>query len=132
MIEKVQRRATKILNEIKDLDYMERLKYLNLPSIKHGQIRGDLIETYKIINGFDNLNTKDFFKLAPQNNLTRNSTLKLYKEFANSVTRCNYFSNRENNIWNFLSAETKLAQGIPTFKKCITKDLITLCMTLTN
>ena len=102
---------------------MERLKYLNLPSIKHRQLRGDLIETYKILHGLDNLNAENFFKLAPQSNKTRNSELKIYKEFAYSATRCNFFTNRVNNIWNSLSSETKLAPDILTFKKCIDQEL---------
>ena len=123
MLENVQRRATKILNEIKDLEYKERLKYLKLPSIKHRQTRGDLIETYKIIHGFDNLKANDFFKLAPQNSKTRNHTLKLYKEYANTTARCNFFSNRVNNTWNSLSKEAKLAPDILTFKKYIDQEL---------
>ena len=50
-IEKVQRRATKQLPELKDLEYQERLKSIGTtnPSI-YRRIRADMIEVYKIIN----------------------------------------------------------------------------------
>jgi len=47
-IEKVQRRATKLLKECKSMPYNERLKYLGIHSLYGRRIRGDLIQTYKI------------------------------------------------------------------------------------
>ena len=46
-IERVQRRATKLLYEIREWSYERRLKFLNLPSLKYRRYRGDLIQTYK-------------------------------------------------------------------------------------
>ena len=42
--------ATKIIGHIKSMSYIERLKHLNLPKLKYRRLRGDMIETYKIIN----------------------------------------------------------------------------------
>jgi len=42
-------RATKIIGHIKSMSYIERLKHLNLPTLKYRILRGDMIE-YKIIN----------------------------------------------------------------------------------
>ena len=50
-IEKVQRWATKQLPGFKYLPYCERLRKLNLPTRAYRRIRGDMIETYKILNG---------------------------------------------------------------------------------
>ena len=50
-IEKVQMRATKIIKSIAHLSYEERLKKLKLPTLKYRRIRGDVIETYKILSG---------------------------------------------------------------------------------
>ena len=62
-IEKVQRRATKLIPMLKDLDYKERpLRQLKLPTLKYRRYRGDLIQVFKIINEIDALNTfEDFF-----------------------------------------------------------------------
>ena len=48
LIEGVQRRATKMVPEIKDLEYEERLKRMDLPSLRYRRARGDMIDTYKI------------------------------------------------------------------------------------
>ena len=49
-LEKVQRRATKLLQNISHLSYPERLAALNLPTLVYRRIRGDMIETFKILN----------------------------------------------------------------------------------
>ena len=54
-IEKVLRRATKMVTEIRHLLYEERLRELNMPSLHHRRKRGDLIQVYKIVHGIDNI-----------------------------------------------------------------------------
>jgi len=51
VVEKVQKRATKLVHECKHLPYIERLKYLKLPTLKYRRHRGDMIETCKILHG---------------------------------------------------------------------------------
>ena len=41
---------TKLIPGLKDKTYHERMKILNLPSLKHRRRRGDLIETFKVLN----------------------------------------------------------------------------------
>ena len=50
-IENVQRRATKYLPTPKNLTYEERLQKLDLPTLQFRRLRGDLIETYKLMTG---------------------------------------------------------------------------------
>ena len=50
-LEKVQKKATKILPALKRLPYSERLKACQIPTVRYRRIRGDMIETYKIITG---------------------------------------------------------------------------------
>ena len=47
-IEKVQKRATKLVQSCKGLAYSERLRVLGIPTLKYRWHRGDMIETYKI------------------------------------------------------------------------------------
>ena len=48
-IENVQRRATKIIPQLKDMNYADRLKQLKMPTSRYRRIRGDIIESFKII-----------------------------------------------------------------------------------
>ena len=120
-IEKVQRRATKLLNDIRDNSYADRLKALNLPSLKYRRLRGDLIQTYKIIHNIDNINVDNFFKFCDRS--TRNNDLKLYKEFAKTNIRSNFLSYRVNDTWNSLSNSAKTAKDILNFKILIDIEL---------
>jgi hypothetical protein len=60
-IEKVQMRATRILSEIKHLNYEERLKTLNLPTLAHRRRRDDMIQTFKIIKGLEDIHVERLF-----------------------------------------------------------------------
>jgi len=50
-LEKVQKKATEILPQLKHKNYTERLKACKLPTLHFRRIRGDMIETYKILSG---------------------------------------------------------------------------------
>ncbi len=51
LIEKVQRRATKIIPQLRDMSYPDRLKSLNLTSLHLMRHRGDMLEVFKILTG---------------------------------------------------------------------------------
>ena len=65
MVERVQRRATKLVRHIRDLPYAERLKILNLPSLQYRRKRGDVILCYQVMHGKLDLSSKSFFYRAP-------------------------------------------------------------------
>ena len=52
LIESVQRRATKIVPEMKDLPYSDRLRRLKIPTLAYRRLRGDMIQVFKIMHGF--------------------------------------------------------------------------------
>ena len=53
-IESVQRQGTKMLPGMKDLTYVQRLRSLNLPTLRLQRYRGgDMIEVFKIMKGFN-------------------------------------------------------------------------------
>ena len=47
-IEKIQRRATKLIPELRDLTYQERLYMLSLPSLFYRRQRGEMIFLYQL------------------------------------------------------------------------------------
>jgi len=50
-LEKVQKRATKLIHKLDRLNYVERLKLLKPLTLKYRQIREDMIQVYMIVHG---------------------------------------------------------------------------------
>ena len=117
-VEKVQRRATKLLKECKNLSYSERLQYLNLHSLKGRRLRGDLIQAYKIINGIDNVDVHKIFTFSPTDS-TRNNQGKIFVKHCNTNKRKFSFSYRVANPWNSLPATTKFSPSLNGFKNLL-------------
>ena len=64
LLEGVQRRATKLISNLKDKSYEDRLRCLNLTTLEIRCLIGDLIEEFKIFKGFDNLDPFMLFELS--------------------------------------------------------------------
>ena len=115
-IERVQRRATKLIENIKDLPYQDRLRALNMPSLQHRRLRGDMIETFKIITGVLNVDKETFFK-SSRNVGTRGHCYKLYKQHASTFQKQNSFSNRVVNEWNHFTKLCHRSKKCQQFQK---------------
>ena len=89
-MEKVQRRATKMVYGFRNLKYMEILERLNLFPLPYRRVRGDIIETYKIISILEDVNSSQFFARSGMDNL-RGHSLTLYKEHFHKVIRKDFF-----------------------------------------
>ena len=63
-LERVQRAATKMVQGFHQLSYDDRLAQLGLTTLEQRRIRGDLIETYKIMTGKEAVDREHFFKLS--------------------------------------------------------------------
>ena len=101
-IENVQRRATKQVPTLKNMEYNERLKKLKMCTLKYRRMRGDMIEVFKIINGiYDPLTTVDMFELNTTSN-TRGHSKKIRKKTSRLNVRKYTFTIRIVEIWNSL------------------------------
>ena len=63
LLEGVQRRATKMILGYKYYCYEDRLALCQLSTLKGRRLRGDLIQTFKLLRGFDQINYNNFFVL---------------------------------------------------------------------
>ena len=118
-VEKVQRRATKLITSIKYLPYEQRLQHLNLPSLMHRRRRGDMIQVYKMITGKVDIDMCMFFKFSSLP--TRGHRYKLLKQHASKFVSSKSFSSRVVNDWNSLTSGVVEAQTTNDFKIKIDK-----------
>lgn len=120
ILEKVQRRATKLVTSIAKLTYEQRLQQLKLYSLYYRRQRGDLIETYKILNGIDKVEARHFFQ-ERDSTATRGHTRKLFKQRTRLLVRQNYFSVRAVDQWNRLPQHVVDAKTVTQFKARLDK-----------
>ena len=62
ILEKVQHWATRMVPGLKRLPYEDRLRRLDIYSLTARILRGDLIETYKLLHGYTNVDYRIFFQ----------------------------------------------------------------------
>ena len=62
-LERIQRRATKMIPELRDLSYESRLLQCGLTTLEPRRLRGDQIEMFKIVNSYEDVDNNMFFKL---------------------------------------------------------------------
>ena len=80
MLGKIQRRATKLVPELRYLEHSQRLKALIITSLEERRNRGDLTETYKLFTGKEDKDcTKFFEKHENVNTCARGNSVELYK-----------------------------------------------------
>ena len=90
-IDRVQHRATRLVPAFEQIPYEERLRQLKLPSLQYRKKRGDMIQTYKIMRGFDRIDPAVFFKFQPSQ-VTQGHRFKIHKQQAQHLVRSQSFS----------------------------------------
>ena len=115
MLEKIQHRATKLVPHLSNLPYKERIQILNLYSLYCRRQHGDLIETFKILKQYLNIDSKKFFTL-PTSNL-RGHDYKLFKRRSQLLIRSKFFTHRVIDLWNSLPPHVINSQSVDAFKE---------------
>jgi ribonucleases P/MRP protein subunit RPP40 len=119
-LERVQRRATKIIPGLHKLSYEQRLVRLKLPTLTYRRARGDMIETYKIHKGFYDNDSCPTMPLAVYEN-TRGHCMKLFKLHAKKDIRKYSFSSRVVDVWNSLPMYVIESANVNAFKTNLDK-----------
>ena len=119
-LEKVQRRATRLIPTLRKLTYSSRIQRLKLPSLEYRRQRGDRIQVYKIMAGLERIPVSCFFAPAEQT-VTRGHRFKLQVPLARSRVRGQAFSVRTVNNWNSLPDTVVEADSINQSKTRLDK-----------
>ena len=127
-LEKVQRRAVRMVSGLQGDTYEAKLKDLGLLSLEDRRTKYDLVQTFKIIRGFDDVKSDIWFSLVGENpaRLTRHSNdpLNINTRHPRCEIRKNFFSNRVIDKWNYLPSDLKNSVTVTSFKKKV-HDLLT-------
>ena len=127
LLEGVQRRAVRCIQGLRG-SYEEKLKQINLPTLVDRRQRGDLIQTYKIVNQVDDVDPATWFHFSNESQRpTRSNTtieedgsmterLTLIPQKTNLNLRKKFFSNRVIEPWNKLPDALKCAESTNAFK----------------
>jgi hypothetical protein len=114
LLEGVQRRATMIIDGFHGLSYDSRLKALGITTLETRRLRGDLIEVFKIMKGFEDIPAEQFFTLNA--NGMRGHKYKLYKERFRTDIGKYTFSSRVVEAWNKLPDDVVSCTTVTCFK----------------
>jgi len=106
LLERVQHRFTRMFKDLRQRNYDERLKSLNLWTLEERRNRQDLIEVFKMYKGFTRLSIDELFERDVNIKGTRGHTLRLKKKQSVTDVRRYFFSQRVVNRWNSLDQET--------------------------
>jgi hypothetical protein len=121
LLENVQRRSTKLVSGLYEVEFRQRESLLNLFPLSYRQDRGDLIVAYKIMRQNDfSLKFDDFFHISVSPHL-RGHPWKLSKARSRLLMRQSSFSQRIVNLWNSLPDVVVFSPTLRLFKLSLDK-----------
>ena len=127
-IERVQQRAIRMVSGLQSPTYEGRLKELGLLSLEDRRTQFDLVQTFKIIRGFDDVRSDIWFDLVGDSpgRVTRatNDPLNIVSRNPRCDIRKKFFSQRVIEKWNELHSEIKNSRNVACFKSYITAKLL--------
>ena len=102
LLERIQRRWTRVISGLEGMQYGDRLRRLNLFSFQGRMLRADLILVWKIFHGYSAIEPSDIF-VPPQLDRTRGHPFKIAVQRCRLNVRKRFFSVRVVQGWNSLA-----------------------------
>ena len=123
LLERVQKRATKMIQGLSCLPYEDRLERLDMFSLRFRRLRGDLIEAFKFTKEQHPGYLKGMFEI---NRVTRGRGhhYKLVMKQSRTRLRQSFFSRRAVGHCNGLPEEVVAAETLASFKTRLDKHFV--------
>ena len=118
----------RLINGIQGITYEERLAELGLRSLEERRMRIDLVQTFKILNGYDKVDYKTWFNIignhAPRVTRSTGYQKNIIGNRSNTEIRRHFFSNRVVVQWYSLPESVKDSPTVQVFKNRLDKTVI--------
>ena len=119
-LEKVQIKFIKQITCLQSSTYSDKIKDIGLTTLEARRTKTDLIETFKIIQGYNKVDRKIWFELncdtERRSTRSTNKPNNIVKNRSNMDVRKNFFSQRVVDPWNSLPEEIQNAKSVAQFK----------------
>ena len=119
-LEQVQKCAIHMIFGLHSESYEEKLKELNLLSLKERKERADMIQAFKILQGFSDVNPSTWFSRFNHSRVTRNATdpsnLEIQVKSRTNV-RSNYCNVRVPRKWILIPSVIKETSTVSILKR---------------
>jgi len=120
-LEKVQEKAVKQVTGLTGRTYLERLAELGLTTLEERRAETDMVQTFKILKGIDDVDEKQWFERQDHTRVTRarqgTDVLKLQR--ADHEYRRQSFSQRAARGWNSLPESARACRNVGAFKAAL-------------